>query len=349
MVQDKWIHLNEQRAVTLHAMLQETGGEFMALTARPAVLILPGGGYAMCSDREAEPVAYPFLAAGYDAFVLRYSIRQFRTWPNPLEDYEAAMEMIAQHAKEWHVMPDRIAVIGFSAGGHLAACAATMAKHRPAAAVLGYAALDQEICGALSHENPLPVPVEHVDQDTCPCFLFAARDDRNVPPLDTLHFAERLMAYDISFEMHLYAFGGHGFGTGAAADRTENACTRLPRWTEDAISWLSEQMGTISTAGLGEPVLGRHADGDRDPMLSVFCTIAHLRSQKGEAKELLREPMAYLTKAAAAAIGREDALEMFLSRMTLAQLLSMTGVSKDRIEALNAKLKTIPNKVEETA
>ena len=59
-------------------------------------------------------------------------------WPNPLEDYDQAMELIAAHAKEWHLIPEKIAVIGFSAGGHLAACAATMAKHRPAAAILAY-------------------------------------------------------------------------------------------------------------------------------------------------------------------------------------------------------------------
>ena len=131
--------LNEKRNVTLTAYLQDDSQEFWRAKKRPAVVIFPGGAYAYCSDREADPVAQEYLRAGYHAFVLRYSVGwENAVWPNPLEDYDQAMELIAAHAKEWHLIPEKIAVIGFSAGGHLAACAATMAKHRPAAAILAY-------------------------------------------------------------------------------------------------------------------------------------------------------------------------------------------------------------------
>lgn len=113
------IILNETRNVRLHAMVQSVNGEFAKISDRPAVLILPGGGYSMCSDREAEVIAYPYLQAGYHAFVLRYSIREHKTWPNPLNDYDQAMELIRSKADEWHILRDKIAVIGFSAGGHL--------------------------------------------------------------------------------------------------------------------------------------------------------------------------------------------------------------------------------------
>lgn len=74
-------------------------------------------------------MAQEYLRAGYHAFVLRYSVGwENAVWPNPLEDYDQAMELITAHAKEWHLIPEKIAVIGFSAGGHLAACAATMAE-----------------------------------------------------------------------------------------------------------------------------------------------------------------------------------------------------------------------------
>ena len=102
------ITLNKQRNITLVTMLQSVGGEFERIDKRPAILILPGGGYSMCSDREAEVIAYPFLYAGYHAFVLRYSVKENRTWPNPLQDYEQAMALIRSKADEWNIYPDKI-------------------------------------------------------------------------------------------------------------------------------------------------------------------------------------------------------------------------------------------------
>ena len=71
------ITLNAERNVSLTAYLQSAGGEFGNVAKRPAILILPGGGYQFCSNREADPVAMPFLAAGYHAFILRYSVREY--------------------------------------------------------------------------------------------------------------------------------------------------------------------------------------------------------------------------------------------------------------------------------
>ena len=79
----------------------------------------------------------PYLKAGYQAFILRYSVGKHSVWPNALQDYEQAMEMIRTKAEEWKIFSDKIAVIGFSAGGHLAAAAATMSKNRPNAAIFG--------------------------------------------------------------------------------------------------------------------------------------------------------------------------------------------------------------------
>lgn len=109
--------LNEARRVTLTSYLLQNGGEFRAVQKRPAVLILPGGGYEFCSDREADPVAMPYLAAGYHAFILRYSVKQHAIWPNPLQDYEETMQLIRGHADAWGIRSDKIAVVGFSAGG----------------------------------------------------------------------------------------------------------------------------------------------------------------------------------------------------------------------------------------
>lgn len=101
--------------------------------ARPSVLVIPGGGYEMTSDREAEPIAMQFLAAGYNAFVLRYSVKP-SVFPVALLEAAEAMKQIREHAAEWHVDTNAIAVIGFSAGGHLAANLATSASDEVIAA-----------------------------------------------------------------------------------------------------------------------------------------------------------------------------------------------------------------------
>ena len=88
------IVLNEERNVTLTAYLLQVGGEFANIPKRPAILILPGGGYQMCSDREADPVAMPYLKAGYHVFIMRYSVKADAVWPNPFDEYDQAMELI---------------------------------------------------------------------------------------------------------------------------------------------------------------------------------------------------------------------------------------------------------------
>ena len=95
----EYIVLDEEHKVSLTAYLQPAGGEFAGITARPAVLIIPGGGYHFCSDREADPVAFPYLEAGYQAFVLRYSLNEQAAWPRPLQDYEEAMTLLAASDK----------------------------------------------------------------------------------------------------------------------------------------------------------------------------------------------------------------------------------------------------------
>ena len=194
------ITLNADRNVTLTAYIQETEGEFL-FAKRPAILVMPGGGYAMCSDREADPVALAFMKAGYQAFILRYSIGKHRAWPNPLEDYEQAMELIKEKAEVWHLDADRIAAVGFSAGGHLCACAATIAKNKPAAAILVYPAILKDICDMC--QPGMPYPHEHVTAATSPCFLVAARDDRTVDIKNSLMMQLALAENGVPFESHI--------------------------------------------------------------------------------------------------------------------------------------------------
>ena len=217
------IMINQERNVTLTAYLQETGGRFDYIEKRPGMLIIPGGGYQYCSEREADPPAMAFLKAGFQVFILNYSIGKDARWPNPLNDYEAAMELIQTKAEEWKVYKDKIAVLGFSAGGHLAACAAAMAEHRPAAAVLGYAVTMGDM--VKNCEETAPDVVSAVDRRTCPCFVFATRNDSVVPVENSLKFVSALAENGVSFETHIYAYGPHGFSTGDSSVQLSLECT----------------------------------------------------------------------------------------------------------------------------
>lgn len=237
------ITLNEERNVTLTAFLQKVGGEFPNITKRPAILVLPGGGYSMCSEREADPVALTYLQAGFQAFVLRYSVKEHAVWPNPLNDYEQAIELIRSKAEEWNLYPDKVAVIGFSAGGHLAAAAATLAKIKPNAVILGYPVTEGET--ARGCEATAPDLVSAVDRKTSPCFLFATRTDNLVPISNTINFTAALAKCGVSFESHIYAYGPHGFSTGNSSVMMPgtNICGRAASWVADSIGWLKDVLG----------------------------------------------------------------------------------------------------------
>ena len=111
---------------------------------RPLVLVVPGGGYEHVSAREADPVALKFAAAGYHAAVLTYSVGEGARNYQPLRQLSAALALLREHAEAWGVLPEQIAVCGFSAGGHLALSGAVLdipgetAQQRPDAVILGY-------------------------------------------------------------------------------------------------------------------------------------------------------------------------------------------------------------------
>jgi len=347
------IVLNESRNTTLTCYLQDVGGEFPNIPKRPAMLVLPGGGYGMCSDREADPVALAYLRAGYQAFVLRYSVREHAIWPNPLNDYEQAMELIRSKSDEWNIWTDKIAVIGFSAGGHLAACAATMSKNRPNAAILGYPAILEDIVHACLKSAPLPI--DYIDSKTSPCFVFATANDRMVPVSNTLEFTSALARNNISFESHVYAYGPHGISTCDPGVNQPNAkiCSRAYNWVDDSIEWLQDMLGTFGDGRMTEPKCKGKLTGDDDDFLSVDCTIAHLLSNE-VAKPIVMPVIKGIKTALSQARPEQEegndseadlsgVINSLFKSFTLSDILAVAGLSDEQVSAIEEGLAKIPN------
>lgn len=342
--------LHEDRKVTLTAYLQDVGGEFANIGKRPAILILPGGGYYMCSDREADPVAYPYLKAGYQVFILRYSVGADSVWPNPLNDYEEAMTMIKEKAEEWHLYEDKIAVIGFSAGGHLAACAATMSVNRPQAAILGYPVIEGEC--ARTYEKTAPDVIEAVDYHTCPCFVFATRTDNVVPVKNTIHFLNALTTHEVAFESHIYSNGPHGFSTcDSGVQDAGLLCNRAPGWVNDSIEWLKDVLGDFGDGQMTAPRFGCKLNGNHDPYLNVDCTFGYLMS-KPEAMAILQPMMEMGQNQASSGEMQQqsqmnpETLRAMAAMMTVRQMLQYGNVPASVVEQLDAQLNKIENKQE---
>lgn len=236
------IQLQGAGDVSLTAYVHEPSVEMPNMKTRPAILVIPGGGYEMCSDREADPVAMPFLAQGYCAFVLRYSVgRETAQWPNPLRDAEQAMRLIRSRAAQWHIDPEKIAAIGFSAGGHLAGALATVSDEKPNALILGYPCiLGEEICMQMIGAPQLE---DKVTAQTPPTFIFAASNDGRVPIRHSLRFADALDAAGVPFQLHIFDLGDHGFSVGThvvcATEGAQLANKESKRWVKMCTDWLN--------------------------------------------------------------------------------------------------------------
>lgn len=341
-METKTIVLHEDRAVTLTCFLQPVEGEF-GFPKRPAMVVLPGGGYEICSEREADPVALAYSQAGYQTFILRYTLKKNGLWPCPLEDYDEAIDLIKKHADEWHVDTDRIAVAGFSAGGHLAACAATMARNKPAAAVLVYTPTLQEMADLC--QSDIPLPHEHVDADTSPCFFAAARDDRVVDIRNTLTLEMALAEHGVPFESHIYAYGGHGFSTGEPWVVTSTVCPRLTGWVSDSVEWLGEVMGSLTYSGFTEPCDLISTNGDNAPILSVMISVDHARKQAGEAQVVLSPVFESIRQVAKERGFSYEALLDAVGPNTLREVMETMQYDDETIKMLDAKLHAIVNSI----
>lgn len=225
-----------------------------------AILVFPGGSYAgLASAHEGRAIAQEFNKIGVTAFVVKYRLPSDSIMVNktigPLQDAQRAIQLVRQRAAEWHIQLNKVGIIGFSAGGHLAS---TLDTHfdkvvidnkdninlRPDFAMLIYPVISfGPVAHAYSRENligknPSAETLElysnekQVTANTPPTFLVHAEDDDAVPVQNSILFYEAMIQHKVKGELHIMQAGGHGFGL-------NNPKTK-DKWFEWAANWLNE-------------------------------------------------------------------------------------------------------------
>jgi acetyl esterase/lipase len=239
-----------------------------------AVVVLPGGAYVgLASILEGREVADWFTARGFTAFVLRYRLGKKYLLPVPLIDARRAVQLVRARARDYHVAQDRIAMIGFSAGGHLAALSSTQpvpgkpdaedpierVSSKPDFLILGYPWIGgispntahltycklMDVMDRCDELQKAYSPDLYVTKDTPPTFIYHTTDDATVPVEQALSFYNALLKAGVSAEIHIFAHGPHGSGLGMG-----NAT--LDQWPSLLESWLRDRgLLTVDAAATG--------------------------------------------------------------------------------------------------
>lgn len=264
-LQEQFAFLNESEAA-LDAYLPYNMTEMhREHQRRPSILICPGGGYVMCSQREAEPVALQYLREGYNVFVLWYSVASHR-FPQALREVAATVELIYRNAEAWNCDESHVAVLGFSAGGHLAALYSNafdwpevrevLPESKPVqASILCYPVISADL--AIAHQGSFeallghnPLTSEEVGRFSCdrlvrdttpPAFLWHTSEDDCVPVQNSLRYATALADHHVPFELHVFPYGYHGMST-CTRETLDGEITPGMRhaqcWVEESCRWL---------------------------------------------------------------------------------------------------------------
>ena len=241
---------------------------------RPALVIFPGGGYESTYEGEGEPMALRFAAEGIPSFVLLYTCapETKELYDKPLKEAFAAIRFVRDHASEFGIDPDNVSACGFSAGGHLCGCTATLwnkeigsglvdgrpADSRPDKVILSYAVLRgceptnevtmRNLLGSRcfdEEERKRFDPVGNVDAETPPAFLWSTSTDEAVPVRATLDYASALHAHGIPFEAHVWPYGHHGLCLGNQVTEAQpfGRDDPIAGWLKEAVRFLYEVPG----------------------------------------------------------------------------------------------------------
>ncbi|MBE6648372.1 MAG: alpha/beta hydrolase [Ruminococcaceae bacterium] len=266
-------NLDTAQEPTLECYILDPNPETDPLRKHPSILVLPGGGYVFASAREAEPIALNYLSMGFNAFVLRYSVAP-ETYPEQLIEVSASIALMRQKSEEWFIDKDKIAVIGFSAGGHLAGSISTLWResaiyeklniekdlNKPNAAILSYPVITSDASHShagsfaeLLGEKYSPETLEkvtlekQVTPETPPTFIWHTANDACVPIMNSLIYSEALAKNNVPFELHIFPDGPHGLAncniTTAHAPDSPMVNPHCERWVELSKKWLTESCG----------------------------------------------------------------------------------------------------------
>jgi len=227
-----------------------------------AVIVFPGGAYmGLAAILEGREVGDWFAAHGFTAFVLRYRLGKKYLLPVPLIDARRAVQLVRTRANDYHIAPNRIVVIGFSAGGHLAALSGTQfipgkpdaedpndpiarVSSRPDFLVLGYPWIGAispntahltycklvDVMDRCEELQKAYSPALFVTKDTPPTFIYHTTDDATVPVEQALSFYEAELKAGVSVEMHIFATGKHGSGLGKGDPALDQWPNLLETW-----------------------------------------------------------------------------------------------------------------------
>lgn len=228
-------------------------------TARPAVIVCPGGGYIYCSDAEGEPVALAYTAAGFHAFVLRYSTGKNAAGFAPLQEVSWAVGLLRENAEAWNIDPEKIVVCGFSAGGHLALSSGVLGENKPNAMILGYPAVScPNMPGAdfmlkflTGKENPTHEDaaqfdlVPQITKQTPPAFIMATAEDF-LTTFGALPLSQKYAQLGLPYELHVFNFGRHGLSL--ASEPSANGSTNyldpsFSQWHALSVLWIKRTLG----------------------------------------------------------------------------------------------------------
>ena len=251
----------------ISAYIHENSEEININKKRETIIICPGGGYEFTSDREAEPIALKFVAQGFNAVVIRYSIAPVR-YPTALLELAETVRYVREKEKEWNVDTEKVIVCGFSAGGHLAGSLGVLWNNeiiekyldikneevKPNAMILCYPVISS---GEFAHkgsfdsllgEKEAEISRENlsleklVSIETPKTFLWHTFDDGTVPVQNSLLFSNALASNKVQFELHIYPSGVHGLGLceeiTAMNGRSEHINSHIASWFNLACQWI---------------------------------------------------------------------------------------------------------------
>lgn len=247
----------------------------LKLSPRRTVVVCPGGGYHFLSDREAEPIVVQFLQAGFNVFLLRYSVEPLAGGYAPLIEAAKAIKYVRENAVKYNTDPDKIFIAGFSAGGHLAASAGILWNipevrdaigvtsgetpegiNRPNGMILSYPVITggdkahkRSIKNVAGHEELTEEDIRkfslelHVDATTSPAFIWHTFTDSVVPIENSLMLASAMAEKKVPFELHVFPAGPHGLSLANEFTRSGHDTTINPHvqcWVELAIRWVQD-------------------------------------------------------------------------------------------------------------